>query len=142
MAGAGGVDAAGDRLLADRPAGAGTHQRGRGDVRGLRERSRHPRCHGGEPARRLAGRGDGGHAAAGEDDEFRDRVRDQRTGVGVADGVFAAGGGDVHRDVLRDVSGGEDVHGLDDRRRPRAGLRGDAVSAAAVSAGVEFAGVS
>ena len=53
-----------------------------------------------------------------------------------------SGGGDVHRDVFRDVSGREDLHGLDHRRRPRAGLRGDAVSAAAVSAGAQFAGVS
>ena len=48
--GAGGLDAAGDRLLADRPAGAGAHQRGRGDVPGLRERARHPRGHRRKPA--------------------------------------------------------------------------------------------
>ena len=89
----------------------------------------------------AAGRGDRGHAAAGQDDELRDRVRDQRPGAGVAHGVLASGSRDVHRDVLRDVSGREDLHGFHHRGSPRSGLRGDAVSAAAVSAGAQFAGV-
>ena len=139
--GALGLDAAGHRLLPDRPAGAGAHQRGHGDVPGVRERARHPRGHGGQPARGGAGRGDRGHAAAGEDDELRDRVWDQRAGTGVADRVFAAGGRQVHRDVLRDLPGRQGVHGFDHRASARAGLRGNAVPAAALPAGVAFAGL-
>ena len=127
-----GVDLAGRRLLPDRATHSGPRVPGLRAPGGLPQQRGHSRGHRVVGLRRPHGRGHGGHEAHRQDNELRRALRPQRLWHQPADGPGARRGGQIHRDLLRQVPRHPDLHRLDQGQGQGDRLRGDPARAQAI----------